>query len=373
MPLRETSTAAKKEQAVGLTNQLHEQAGIYDRGQRRASSKVTSQISNSRDTDRINLDHLRTALLMTPATPTNDKQRCSLLASLDACLGEPSSEYSEHVINHYRTMIDHALDEIATEIVVQGVTVWKFYSSSMVIKTPKTVFGIDLIGPSYFDHGLGMSAQQRTRLAKLVDVSFHTHAHGDHIEHALTEELFKAGKMVVVPDDIREKWRDKSTAAKFTVLNPESGRKHTVGSLKVEVFASWQLDASGKQWCPCNAYLVTTDNRVNVLFKGDINNGNDLLPWLNQIKSRGDTVDLYVSSPFFWMGGSDTLSKINTLFNPFIIPGHEFEFGHRSVGTAGAGTGSYTSYIQTFQKEIEQQRCAILSWGEKFHYLPASP
>jgi hypothetical protein len=214
-----------------------------------------------------------------------------------------------------------------------------------------------------------MSPLQRTRLAKLVDVSFHTHAHRDHIEQLLTDELLKAGKMVVVPEDIQKNWGDKDAAVKFTVLAPEAGRKHAVGSLKVEVLSSWQLDSSGKPWCPCNAYLVTTDSGVNVLFKGDINHGKDLLPWLNQVKSRHERVDLYVSVPFIWMGGGG-IPEINTLFNPLIIPGHEFEFGHRPNGRPGPGTQSYTSNINSFGKEIERQRCVILSWGEKFHYFP---
>ena len=331
-----------------------------------AARAQAAKISSPQDANAIDLDCVREALLKTPPTLANNEQRRLLLASLDACLEQPSSEYSERVIKHYQLMIDHAIDEIATEKVSQGIIVWKFYSSGMVVKTPKTVFGIDLIGPSYFNHGLGMNDQQRSRLAKLVDISFHTHIHGDHIERALTEELFKAGKMIVVPDDIREKWSDKSAAAKFIVLAPESGRKHSVGNLKVEVLASWQLDSSHKPWCPCNAYLVTTDNGVNVLFKGDINYGDDLLPWLSQVKSQHEKVDLYVSAPFIWMGGGG-IHEIDVLFNPLIIPGHEFEFGHRQDGQSGPGTQSYSSNIEAFK----QQRSVILSWGEKFHYLPS--
>jgi hypothetical protein len=339
---------------------------VVPAAKREASPAVLPDVPQ--DANKIDLDHLREALLKTPATPVNIARRRSLLASLDACLEQPDSEYSDRVIKYYQAMIDHALDEIATEEVNEGVVVWKFYSSSMVIKTPKMVFGIDLIGPDYFGSatraGLGMSPLQRTRLAKLVDISFHTHAHGDHIERPLTDEFLKAGKMVVVPEDIQKKWGDKNAAAKFTVLAPEAGRKHAVGSLKVEVLSSWQLDSSGKQWCPCNAYLVTTDSGVNVLFKGDINYGTDLLAWLNQVKAGHGRVDLYVSSPLFWMGGGG-IPEIEALFNPLIIPGHEFEFGHRPNGSPGPGTQSYTSNLNGFGK-----RGVILSWGEKFHYFP---
>jgi L-ascorbate metabolism protein UlaG (beta-lactamase superfamily) len=273
-------------------------------------------------------------------------------------------------------MIDHALGEVQSEKVEQGVVVWKFYSSSMVIKTPKTVFGVDLIEGPEIRRGdnaktiLQMTPQQRARLVSLVDISFHTHRHHDHINYLLTEELLGAGKTVVVPQDVRTMWIDKPIASKLTVLDAGQGTKHPVGTLKVEVFASQQwMRADSTNPCPCNAYLVTTDNGINVLFKGDINDGNDLLPWLKEIKARGGAIDLYVSSHFFWPG-KDALPQIELMFDPFIIPGHEYEFRHRKRGEWGSGTGSYKLLFERFQTAIERGRCAILSWGEKFHYVP---
>jgi L-ascorbate metabolism protein UlaG (beta-lactamase superfamily) len=336
-----------------------------------------------------NLDELREALLKTPVTPQNQERRRALLECLDTFLRRPDSERSEPVVRHYQTMIDHALDEISAERVEAGVTVWKFYSSSLVIKTPKTVFGIDLDerpgGPGPTRGGesskvaalenspFRMTAQQRGRLASLVNISFHTHRHHDHIDYTITEELLKVGKTVVVPQDIRTMWTDTPIASKLTVLEGAAGSKRPVGDLKVEVLLSqqWMSADHRSGSCPCNAYLITTDNGINVLVKGDINDGNDLMPWLQQIKARREVIDLYVSSHFFWPG-QDAQPQIESLFDPFIIPGHEYEFTHRKPGQWGSGTGSYKLLFERCRTAIERGRCVILSWGEKYHYFPAT-
>ena len=328
------------------------------------------------------LDDMRVGLLATPATPGPDNQRQALLASLDTFLEQPDSERSDEVAAYYRAMIDHALAEIAAERVDEGAVVWKLYSSALVVKTPRVVFGIDLDeGPNsnsgnpdkvagLADIKLHMTAGQRTRLAELVDVSFHTHRHHDHVNYQITEQFVAAGKIVVVPEDIRTMWRDEPFSSGLTVLTPLRGHKHRVGELSVEVLGSRQWMAQDRSVeCPCNAYLVTTDNGVNVLFKGDVNDGQEILPWLREVKARGDGVDLYVSAVFFWRG-KDALPQIQRVFDPFIIPGHEYEFTHRKRGDSGSGTGSYSSLWGRFRQSIDRGKCAVLSWGEKFQYVP---
>ncbi|MBT3379172.1 MAG: MBL fold metallo-hydrolase [Lentisphaerae bacterium] len=328
------------------------------------------------------LGSLRPRLLKQPASAQQNDQRQALLKSLDSFLEQPNSECSDEVAAYYQSMIDHALDEIATLNVVEGIIIWKLYSSAMVVKTPQAVFGIDLDeGPNsnsgnpdrsagLADIRLHMTPQQRTRLAELVDASFHTHRHHDHVNYQITEALVKAGKTVVVPEDIRAMWRDEPFASGLTVLTPLQGRQHRVGHLGVEVLGSRQWMAQDHSVeCPCNAYLITTDNGVSILSKGDINDGQQMLPWLTQVKDRGDTIDLYVSSLFFW-SGKDAFAPIQRMFDPFIIPGHEYEFTHRKRGKPGSGTGSYSSQSRALKTSIARGKCAVLSWGERFHYIP---
>ena len=328
------------------------------------------------------LDSVRTGLLATPATAAADDRRQALLVSLDGILEQPDSERSDEVAAYYRAMIDHALAEIAATKVDEGVVVWKLYSSALVVKTPKAVFGIDLDeGPNsnsgnpdkvagLADIKLHMTAKQRTILAKLLDVSFHTHRHHDHVNYQITEALVAAGKMVVVPEDIRSMWRDEPFVSRLTVLTPGAGHKHRVGELGVEVLGSRQWMARDHSVeCPCNAYLVTTDNGLNILFKGDINDGQEILPWLRKIEARGEGVDLYVSALFF-AENKDAVTQIQRMFDPFIIPGHEYEFTHRKRGESGAGTGSYGSQWRGLRPSIDRGKCVVLSWGEKFQYVP---
>ena len=90
------------------------------------------------------LAEVREALLATPATSGNHAERSPLLQALDAHLEQPNSEYADEVVEHYRLMVDKALDEVETTQVDEGVAIWKLYSSSIIVKTPKVVFALDL-------------------------------------------------------------------------------------------------------------------------------------------------------------------------------------------------------------------------------------
>ena len=329
------------------------------------------------------LDDLRTALLDTRATAQNHEERCGLLAEFDAILEEPDSEASEEVARYYQGMVDQALDEVEELEVTDGVAVWKLYSSTFIVKTPTVVFAADLDeGPNSGSGGpdrvaglegikLHMTPEQRTRIAELVDVSFHTHRHHDHISYLTTQALVDAGKTVVVPEDIRLMWEREPFAEKLTVLDDTPQQKLALGGLTVEVFPSRQWMATDHTVvCPCNAYLVTADNGVSVLFKGDINDGADFEPWLEALGARGEVIDLYLGHLTHWWG-SDALPKVIRTFDPFLIPGHEFEFTHRKRGEAGSGTSSYSSLCRSFQSSLVRGKAAVLSWGERFDYRPS--
>ncbi|HJN14089.1 MAG TPA: hypothetical protein QGH10_01295, partial [Armatimonadota bacterium] len=58
------------------------------------------------------------------------------------------------------------------------------------------------------------------------------------------------------------------------------------------------------------------------------------------------------------------------MHDPFIIPGHEYEFVHRKPDEAGSGTGSYTTLSKRFANQLEREKAVVLSWGEAFAYLP---
>jgi len=50
------------------------------------------------------------------------------------------------------------------------------------------------------------------RLASLIEYSFHTHEHDDHIDYQLTRALLDAGQTVIVTASNKEMWRDRHIA-----------------------------------------------------------------------------------------------------------------------------------------------------------------
>lgn len=329
------------------------------------------------------LSRVRERLLATPPTVGNEAERLPILQALDVHLEKPNSERADDVVEHYRLMVDRALDEVEHEPVEEGVRVWKLYSSSVIVKTPETVFGFDLDEGPYAGVGepervkpngplrMHFTEEQRRWIARLVDVSFHSHGHHDHIDYALTGAMVAAGTPVIVPGDIRRMWARAPFADDLIAV--DGGRTATlgIGGLTVEVFSSQQWMAPDHSVStPCNAYLVTTGNGVTVLAKGDINDGDDMALWLTDLKERGVEIDLYVGHLFFWWGG-DALPRVIRMFDPFIVPGHEYEFVHRKPDEAGSGTGSYGSLSRRVAAQVSRQKGVVLSWGEGFSYVPA--
>ena len=93
------------------------------------------------------------------------------------------------------------------------------------MQTPETVFAIDLdqaptkTGPEPAPTQLFGSARRRStsRLARLVDIAFHTYEHHDHVDYEITKTLCESGKTVVVTAS-REHWQDELGPAGSSVL-----------------------------------------------------------------------------------------------------------------------------------------------------------
>lgn len=78
--------------------------------------------------------------------------------------------------------VTRALDEIPrTEVAPGTVVVWYLYNMGIVVKTPESVFGVDLVLP------------RECELAPLLDFLLVTHNHGDHVSLELVREMQKKG------------------------------------------------------------------------------------------------------------------------------------------------------------------------------------
>lgn len=78
-----------------------------------------------------------------------------------------------------------------------SIQVIKFYSSGYVFRTANACIGLDIC------YAEGMySTDRRSELAGYLDAMFITHAHGDHYDIPLMTEMLKAGRPVVMTNDI---------------------------------------------------------------------------------------------------------------------------------------------------------------------------
>lgn len=324
-------------------------------------------------------DAIWQGLMASPPAVPHTEARHEALKALDEWLMAPNSERSEEVIAYYQRAVDRALDTLENERVSEGIRMFQLYSSSVIVQTPETVFAIDLDqGPrrrmtrnaAEEGGGFRMTPEQIARIVALVEVSFHTHEHSDHIDYELTQALCAADKTVIVTKSNKELWQDEPWAEKLVVLDQTIARPHTVGGLEVDVLWDHQWsDEEHTRGTPCNAYLVTTPGGVAVFTKGDINCGLRLYGWLHVMVAEGRHVDLFVGSPIYWRG-VNLAGQIDELLAPIWALGHVWEFGHRSPGTSGGATGTYTGNLMMNRHHFQRGQPVVLSWGEYID-LPA--
>ena len=220
------------------------------------------------------LGELGAALLKIPPSLKNFEKRIEILKTLDNLLKIPNSEKGKSIIRYYQKMIDYALKQIETEKIKDGLTIWKFYSSGFIIKTPRATFALDLCeGPNKDIYGkesvhpFSFTSQQREKIAKLVDYSFHSHHHYDHLGYQMVKELWRQKKRIIVTQQNKDCWK-KEPFAKDLIVPGDKGL-FDIGTLKVRVYHGWQhMNPETKD--QCNAYLITTDNNISILLKGDI-------------------------------------------------------------------------------------------------------
>jgi hypothetical protein len=295
-------------------------------------------------------------------------QRAEILARLDEYLLEADSEMDGDVIAYYRVRIDQVLDQVESEEVTSGVAIWKLYSSGFVIKTPLTILGVDICeGPNEDMFGkqeipFRFTPEQRERLAGLVEYSFHTHHHYDHLSHPLVGQIAERGGKIFVTAQHRKLWKEEPFFDKLRLLDPEAEILE-IGPLQVRVFHGHQGSDE------CNAYLITTDSQVNLWVKGDIFDGDEYAGFLERLKRDDAKIDLYLST-CWTKRGKNIVDETRRLFDPVFLPAHEWEFTHRSSGKPGKATQSYTEHCDLFSPG--DGKAAILSWGDRMLFRRSS-
>jgi len=298
----------------------------------------------------------------------------------------------KNVIDYYRRRVDKVIREIPRTKVSTGVMIWKLHSSGFIFKTPKTVFAFDLIdsvvkedrsndlleNPDTWDRPpeqtsarLYMTARQRKALAKSIKYVFYTHQHRDHISWDLPRLIAEAGNKVIVTPAIRRAWAKYDFADKLVVPDHTDAIRIApplveLGPLSVRVHRGYQIGSGGGE-AQCNAYLVTTDNGVNVYAKGDASD-TGFANWLVRQHSFGAKVDLYLGN-LFW-GGS--LEEITRLFDCFLLPGHDWDMIHGPMTPASFWwyTGPWAGIYDQLDWQFVRERAEFITWGERYHFVP---
>jgi L-ascorbate metabolism protein UlaG (beta-lactamase superfamily) len=327
---------------------------------------TTTFSADEGDTIAAALDAAKPALPMTEA-------RQEALKSLDTWIARPSSHKDKALIAYYQAAVDRALHALEHEKVASGVRIFQLYSSSVIVQTPETVFAFDLDqGPNVkldrtpVEEGVDfrLTDDQRAKIAALVEYSFHTHEHSDHIDFQLTQALLEAGKTVVVTESNKTMWQAYPWAEKLTVLKQTLNSPTKLGPLMVHVLQDHQWgDTMHTTGVPCNAFVVTTPGGITVMTKGDINCGLQLYGWLSLLKQHGQGVDVVVGSTLFWKG-VNTLREWDALFSPLWLPGHVWEFEHREDNEPKGNCSAYAEGWRFVRNATHSEKVQVLSWGE---------
>jgi hypothetical protein len=284
----------------------------------------------------MSLAEIERALPQYPPAWEHGEARAAIAASLDRQvtvqvrdgMTDEDRAKLQPLLEFYRRCVDAGLETLERTRVTDGVLVVKFYSSSLVLKSAAGTVAVDFCqGPinnggepeTRDDRRTGFfwTAEQRDRLARLVDVSLITHRHHDHADYSLSRRLAARGKPVVGPSQLKALWKD--LADGITV--PQYGQGH-----QVVPAGQWLERGIAQGWVP------------------------------NVVLSAGQ-----------YQGQRSIDSVLRQRPPVFRIPVHDYEMMHE-------GSGNRTSpwFTGPGRQAFDRRQAMPLFWGEGFH-LPRAP
>ncbi len=192
--------------------------------------------TNSLLSDTMSLSQIELEMKNYPPRFEFGNQRLLIMESLDKIIDFSVRDDNrdeiklKEIVSFYQRQVDQALSKLEKTKVNEGVHIFKFYSSSLILKSAEGTVAIDFCqGPvgndyklesydnegepeksDYFKTGFYMTTKQRDRLAKLVDVYIITHPHQDHVDYSLAKRMIQEGKPVIGPEQLTYKWSDLS-------------------------------------------------------------------------------------------------------------------------------------------------------------------
>ena len=289
----------------------------------------------------------------------------------------------EEMVEFYRRRVDRGLDALEETRVVEGVHLFKFYSSSVILKSADGTVSLDFCqGPvnnagepeesDLYQSGFYLTRKQRDRLARLIDVALITHRHHDHADFSLARRMAAAGKAVIGPAQLKTHWPDLAHA--ITVPKYETVQRF--GPCEILAQFGYQYAASrtgpdGQRYGmhPPGAPERSSETARYLLRLGGITflqsaeSQTEAYDWLEKANSLGWQVDV-LFKPGQYQGARSVMRYLEG-HDYFQVPIHEYELMHEGGGNRTA------PLLQGGGRDaFDRKRSMPLLWGEDYLLVP---
>lgn len=316
-----------------------------------------------------------------PPEPRYASQREIILRILDYPLhfddlskSTPAADkeaYISATLQAFSKAKDAMMQEIKTTKVKPGsVAIWNPYNMGFIMKTSKRTVGIDVITsrPMYYYNRKIQSVwedQDKKDLAKLLDVLFVTHLHGDHYDGALANEMQRAGKSVVLPASIRLSFgpasqkKDSKKQQNQIILDQAVTSPRTIAGVQVLSFPGNQGENT-----PCNVYLLDFDG-IRVVHAGD-NYDHALEARIKEYEAANIIIGAAWNSIQEFTRHAIN-AKNATKRKQVLLPSHNNEMMH-TVNHRESFWELYTGGGRIGNPHFPFPTIIVLAWGEGFFY-----
>lgn len=321
-------------------------------------------------------------------------QRLKIMQSMDRLICYSVKHFSdeeqpklkpwlEEMVPFYRRRVDRGLDALESTEVDQGVHLFKFYSSSVILKSAEGTVSLDFCqGPvnngaepeeaDLYESGFYLTPEQRDRLARLIDVALITHRHHDHADFSLAKRLVTAGKTVIGPAQLRQQWP--SLARGITV--PEYDTVQRFGPCEILTHFGYQYATShtGEDGERYGAHMPGEPERSSetvryllrlggITFLHSAESHTEAYDWLEKAEAKGWQVNV-LFKPGQYQGGRSVMRYLSGR-DYFQVPLHEYELLHH-------GGGNRTSQLlqDGGRDAFDRKRSMPMLWGEDYRLSP---
>ena len=320
----------------------------------------------------------------------NGDERLKIMKSLDRLICYSVKHVDEEdrlklkpwlreMVPFYRRRIDRGLDALESTRVAKGVHLFKFYSSSVILKSAQGTVSLDFCqGPinnggepeesDLYESGFYMTARQRDRLARLVDVALITHRHHDHADFSLAKRLIAAGKPVIGPAQLKRQW----PGLAHGITGPQYNTTQRFGPCEILTHFGYQYAVSrigpdGERYGMHDPNSVERSSETvrylmrigGITFLQSAESQTEAYDWLVKAEGQGWSVDV-LFKPGQYQGARSVMRYLKGR-DYFQVPIHEYELMHH-----GGGNRTTQLLEGSSRDAFERKRAMPLLWGEDF-------